>query len=332
MEKYVREIVKQLKPYVVTKLDVDVKLDANEGVDWQDGLNRYPDDSAEAIIDKLAAWLGKSPAQLMVGNGSSELIELILKTFLEPGEKVMSFAPTFSMYEIFTLLYNGRYVDVPLRDDFTLDVDAFIAAVRKEQPKIVLMSNPNNPTGVTVPKADLLRIVEAADAVVVIDEAYIEFGGESAIDEVEHYDNLVVLRTFSKAVALAGIRLGYLAANETLTGYIRRVKSPYNLNAVTQRIGLSVFDKTEEIAANVALVQRERARVETALAEMGLEVVPSDANFVFFRTDKCFYDDLVSEKVLIRRFGGELDGWYRMTVGTPEENRLALEAMGRCLA
>lgn len=331
MEKYVRQIVRELKPYVVNKLEYDVKLDANEGVDWLDGLNRYPDDSAEVLLGKLSGWLGKDPEQLMVGNGSSELIELLLKTFLEPNDLVMSFSPTFSMYRIFTLLYNGRYEEFPLSESYRLDTAAFIGAIEERKPKLVIISNPNNPTGTVLPKAEILKIVAASDAIVVVDEAYVEFGGESVIDEVERYDNLVVLRTFSKAIALAGIRLGYLAAGAKLTGFVRRVKSPYNLNVVTQKIGLSVFDRLDEIAKNVEMVKTERSKVEKELRALGLKVVPSQANFIFFMTDRPFYDALVGERILIRQFGGELSDSYRMTIGTPEENRKTLEALRRCL-
>ena len=331
MKQNVRKVVRDLKPYVVNKLDYRVKLDANEGINWLEDLNRYPDDSSEALIEKLSEWLNKSPDQLIVGNGSSELIELVLKTFLDPGEVVASFEPTFSMYRIFTLLYNGRYEGYELNEDFELDVNGFIGFIKEKKAKIVLVTNPNNPTGRSIPIESVLKIVENSDAIVVLDEAYVEFGGDSAIDYVEKYDNLVVLRTFSKAIALAGIRLGYLVAGEELTGYVKRVRSPYNLNALSQEMGLKAFDQFDQIAENVETIREERSKLEKALGEMGLEPVPSDANFIMFKCEKDIWDTLVSDGVLIRQFGKDLSGYYRVTVGTESENKIAIESLRRAL-
>jgi histidinol-phosphate aminotransferase len=331
MEKYVRKVVKNFKPYKVNKLDYRVKLDANEGIKWNEDLNRYPDDSAEYLISKLSIWLNKTPEQLIVGNGSSELIEMVMKTFLDPGEVLVSFEPTFSLYSMFTTLYNGIYEGYQMDESFKLNVGQFIDFANEKKAKIVLVSNPNNPTGRSIPIKDVIEIVENVDAIIVLDEAYVEFGGDSAIDYVEKYNNLVVLRTFSKAIALAGIRLGYLVASEELTSYVKRVRSPYNLNALSQEIGLTVFDKLDMIADNVQIIKDERAKLEKALDELGLNPVPSDANFILFKCEQDLWDSLVAEGVLIRQFGGDLSGYYRITVGTEAENKMAIESLRRSL-
>ena len=224
MYKYLREAIKNLSAYEVKEMEYKVKLDANEGVDWMDGLNRYPVDRSDELREKLAKKLDKEPQELLLGNGSSELIELMMKAYLEAGEAVVSISPTFSMYKIFTIIHKGRYEDYPLINMETLDVDGFIEFVGETKAKLVILSNPNNPTGSLIPKEDVMRIVKSVDAMVVLDEAYVEFSDYPAGDDTREFKNLVVLRTFSKAIALAGIRLGYMIAHEEIIGYINRVR------------------------------------------------------------------------------------------------------------
>jgi histidinol-phosphate aminotransferase len=327
MEKYVRKAIRELTSYEVHKWDYHIKLDANESIEWLEGLNRYPDDTSEAVISAIAQWRSVKKEQLLVGNGSSELIELTMKTFLSPGESVVTFEPTFSMYKIFTKLYSGKYAAMKMDSEFNLDVDRFIEFIYEEHAKLVIISNPNNPTGKVIPLEDIKKIAEQSDAIIILDEAYIEFGGESAIKLIEDYDNLIVLRTFSKAMGLAGIRFGYMIANEEAIGYIRRVKSPYNVNTVTQNTALKAFDNLEQIEENVELVKTERAWLFDQLETMNMSPVSSKANFILFKCTEDLYKKLRDSGILIRVFGGELTGYCRITVGTPAENRTTIGMM-----
>jgi histidinol-phosphate aminotransferase len=327
MLKYLRREIRDLEAYEVKERDYVVKLDANEGVDWLDGLNRYPVDRSDALRDKLARQLGKTPGELVFGNGSSELIELVFKAYLEAGETVVSFSPTFSMYRIFTLIHKGRYLEMPLKDMVSLDVEAFIAFANENRAKVVLISNPNNPTGTILSPEAIEKIVREVDAMVVIDEAYIEFSDQPLTDKTRDYPNAVVLRTFSKAYGLAGIRLGYMIAHEEVIGYINRVRSPYNLNVLTQGVGLKALESVAIARENIQMIKEERERMAKVLRDKGFDPLPSQANFLFFQAKKGLYRYLADQGVLIRGFGGDLEGYYRLTIGTPKENDIVINAI-----
>lgn len=327
MEKYLREAIKSLNVYEVINKDYRVKLDANEGVEWIEGLNRYPVDRSDKLREKLAGKLGKSPDELVLGNGSSELIELMMKAYLEAGETIVSFSPSFSMYKIFTIIHKGEYADYPLDDMERLNVEGFIDFVKEKKAKIVILSNPNNPTGTLIPKEDILKIVKAVDAMVILDEAYIEFSDYPKGDDTREFENLVVLRTFSKAMGLAGIRLGYMIANKEIISYINRVKSPYNVNVLTQEMGLEALENDSITSRNIEIIKRERVRMREFLESKGLKPLSSGANFLFFPAPKKIFDALTQKAILIREFGGELEGFYRLTIGTPEENDIVIEVI-----
>lgn len=327
MFKYLREDIKALQAYEVKELPWQIKLDANEGVDWMDGLNRYPADRSDELRGELAQILHKDPDELLLGNGSSELIELCLKAYLEAGETVASIGPTFSMYRIFTIIHKGRYAEFPLTDMTTLNVEGFIRFVRETKPKLVLLSNPNNPTGSFIPRADLRRIIEAVDAMVILDEAYIEFADEPVSDDTRIYPNLLVLRTFSKSLALAGIRLGYMIGSKENIGEINRVRSPYNVNVLTQAAGLKALAGRGQAEANNAMIRAQRQRMSRELTARGYDPLPSQANFLMFPASAGLGEALARRGILIRTFGGALSGWCRLTIGTPAENDRVLAAL-----
>ncbi|TJX13894.1 histidinol-phosphate transaminase [Tissierella creatinini] len=331
MLKYLREDIKTLKSYEVNQEEFRVKLDANEGIEWMDGKNRYPDDSCTILKERLANKLGKKTSELLIGNGSSELIELVMKAYLEYGEIVVSISPTFSMYKLYTIINKGVYEEYPLKDMQKLDVEGFMEFVKLKKPKIIILSNPNNPTGSIISRENILRIVEDCDCMVILDEAYIEFADVEIQDYTREYKNLVVLRTFSKAYALAGIRLGYMIGNEEIIEYINRVRSPYNINTITQNLGLEALDNEVEIMKNISLIKIERERVFKKLKDLGFKPFPSQANFIFFKGKETLSYDLARKKILIRAFSGELKGYYRISIGRPEENDLALKAIEEAL-
>lgn len=325
MEKYLREEIKALIAYKVVNKDYKVKLDANEGIDWMDGLNRYPDDRSDKLRGKLAERLGKNLDEILLGNGSSELIELVMKAYLEAGETVVSLSPTFSMYEIFTMIHKGRYADYPLDNMEDLNVDGFISFVKENKAKLVILGNPNNPTGTMIARKDILKIVKSVDAMVILDEAYIEFADYPLEDNTGEFKNLVVLRTFSKAIGLAGIRLGYMIAHKENIGYINRVRPPYNVNALTQEMGLKALEKESITIKNIETTKKERKRMKEFLSQNGFKPLPSEANFLFFKAPKNIFNALCNEDVLIRKFTGDLEGYYRLTIGTPEENNIVMK-------
>ncbi len=326
MYKYLREEIKNLKAYDVKEREYRVKLDANEGIEWLEGLNRYPVDRSDRLRDLLAQRLNKDPDELLVGNGSSELIELAMKAYLEAGETVVSISPTFSMYRIFTIIHKGRYVDYPLQDLERLDVDGFIEFVEQSGAKLVIISNPNNPTGTLFPREDIMRIVKSVHAMVVLDEAYIEFSDLPLVDETRDNLNLVVLRTFSKAMALAGIRLGYMVGNREIIDYINRVRSPYNVNVLSQELGIKALT-SDQSRVSIGMVRSERERMKRELEKRGFKPFESQTNFLFFPAKEGLDAALAKRGIMIRGFGGELEGYFRVTIGTPEENDAVLEAI-----
>lgn len=320
MEKYLRKAIKNLSAYEVINKDYKVKLDANEGVEWIKDLNRYPLDKSDKLRTKLAENLGKDMDEIVLGNGSSELIELVMKAYLEADETVVTFSPSFSMYKIFTIIHKGKYQEYPLDNMERLNIEGFIDFVAEKKAKIVILSNPNNPTGLLLPKEDILKIVKSVDAMVILDEAYIEFSNYPKGDETRELKNLIVLRTFSKAMGLAGIRLGYMIGDKENIGYINRVRSPYNVNMLTQDMGLKALEDKETTNRNIEMIKRERAKMKTFLEEKEIYPLPSQANFLFFKASKRLFNALEEGGVLIRKFSGELQGYYRLTIGRKEEN------------
>ena len=239
-----KQSVKELQPYVVNPIVCSVKLDANEGnkdlfkdllkdIKEDFYLNVYPDDNYTELKKAIVDYIGCKEENISVGNGSSELLDLCVKTFVDTDELILSLDPTFSMYSIYAKIVNSKYMGAGEGNDFTIDVDNVIKAIKENNPKLTIICNPNNPTGTVIKKEDVLRIVKSTDNIVIADEAYMEFSDESVVDEIENYDNLIVVKTMSKAFSMAGIRTGYLIANKELVQTIEKVRPPYNLNSIS---------------------------------------------------------------------------------------------------
>ncbi len=322
MEKYLRKEIKNLLAYEVNETKYKVKLDANEGIEWMEGLNRYPNDRCDKLRKKLGEKYNKDPDEILLGNGSSELIELVMKAYLEAGESVVSLSPSFSMYEVFTIIHKGKYEAYVLEDMEKVNVKDFIEFASKVKPKIIILSNPNNPTGNLIPRKDIIEIIKSVDAMVILDEAYIEFSDYPKEDDTREFENLIVLRTFSKAVGLAGIRLGYMIANKKIIGYINKVRSPYNVNILSQEMGIKALEEEEINDSNIEIIKKEREKMKAFLEENDIYPLESQANFLFFPASEDIYEALEKEAILIRKFGGRLEGYYRLTIGKPEENQL----------
>lgn len=250
-----------------------------------------------------------------------------MKAYLESGERVVSFSPTFSMYKLYTIINKGIYEEYPLEDMNKLNVQGFIDFIKLKKPKVVIICNPNNPTGSTISREDVIRIVEASDCMVILDEAYIEFSDMETQDNTREYKNLIVLRTFSKAYALAGIRLGYMIADSETIDFINRVRAPYNINSISQSIGLKVFGYEDIIKDNISLIKSERERVCKRLEGLGFNPITSQTNFIFFKGKEGLSNELAKKGIIIRDFAGDLQGYYRLTIGKAEENDMVLKAI-----
>ena len=334
-----KQSVKELQPYVVNPVVCSVKLDANEGnkdlfkdliKDIGDDfyLNLYPDDNYTELKEAIVNYIGCKIENISVGNGSSELLDLCVKTFVDTNELILSLDPTFSMYSIYAKIVNSRYIGAGEGNDFVINVDDVIKSIKENNPKLTIICNPNNPTGTTIKRDDVLRIVKSTDNVVIVDEAYMEFSNESVVDEIENYDNLIVVKTMSKAFSMAGIRTGYLIANEELVKTIEKVRPPYNLNSISALLATKALKQKDKMLSYVENLKVEREKIYEKLLDMGVKAYKSGANFVFFssKVDN-LAEKLIENDVLIRKFGGKLDNYYRVTVGSPKENEAFLNAM-----
>jgi len=297
-------------------------------------LNRYPEPNSprlrELLIDKMRVPAGMD---VLLGNGSDDLIQIMALALARPGAVMMYPSPTFVMYGMNATFFGMRAVPVALRDDFSFDADAFIARMRAERPALVFLAYPNNPTGVLYPRAEVRRVIEAAPGLVVLDEAYHAFAGETLMDELPRYANLLVLRTVSK-LGLAGIRLGYLAGRPEWLGQFNKVRQVYNVNVLTEAAALFVLERLDVLEAQAAEIRAEREQLGAALRALaGVTVFPSRANFFLVRVRDAAraYEGLRRQGVLVRNLHPALANCLRITVGTPDENRILLNALKETL-
>ena len=296
-------------------------------------VHRYPDGAAEAVKAALRRALPiPDGAAIAVGSGSDELIQIVTTAIAAPGATMLAPEPTFVMYRIYAELAHVRCAGVPLRADFTVDEGALLAAIARERPALVWLASPNNPTGRVVPLPTIERVLAAAPGLVVVDEAYADFAGASLLPRVLEFANLVILRTLSK-VGLAGVRLGYAVGHPAWIAEFDKVRSPYNVNALTQAAVPVVLAASDVLAGQVAAILRERDRLARALAALpGVTVFPSDANFLVARVI-----DAPAAAAALRAKGIQVKNLHgghpltanclRITVGTPAENDALLAAL-----
>lgn len=348
----VRAEVRALGSYHVPDARGLIKLDAMENpYPWPESLkgpwlealravelNRYPDPRAEALKSSLREALALPPAAgLLLGNGSDELIQMILLALARPGAIALAPVPTFVMYRQIAAAAGMGFVGVPLASDFALDRDACLAALQSQRPAVVFVSWPNNPTGNLFDRADVEALIAAAPGLVVLDEAYHAFAGESFMEQLAAHPNLLVMRTFSKQ-GMAGLRLGVLAGAPAWLDVLEKVRLPYNINSLTQASVAFALAHRAAFDAQCRAIVAERERLREALARLpGIEVWPSRTNFLLFRVGARageVHARLRSAGVLIKNLdagGGALAGCLRVTVGTPAENEAFLAALARIL-
>lgn len=292
----------------------------------------YPDPFHTELRQAIAGYVDAPAERIMFGNGSDELLELLIRLLLSPGDEVIVCEPTFGMYSFLPPLFLGTVRDVPRRADLSVDVNAVLGAM-SDRTKILLLASPNNPTGNLLPLQDLRRLLEG-EAVVIVDEAYIEFSPEcaSAVPLTEAYPNLVVLRTFSKWAGLAGLRVGYGVFPEALIKHLWKIKQPYNVNLAAEAAVLASLADRDYLLANVARLVAERPRLQGALAALpGWTVYSSDANFLLCRMPDAreVKDRLWRAGIMVRGYFGKpgLDDCLRISVGRPEHTDRIVEAL-----
>jgi len=341
----IRDELRGEQPYGAPQLDVPVALNVNENpyppservvadiaaavTETARTLNRYPDRDAVALRADLASYLtadggiGLGVDNLWAANGSNEVMQHVLLAFGGPGRTALSFAPTYSMYPEYARDTHTAWVAGRRTEDFAIDRATALAAIAEHRPSVILLASPNNPTGTALPLADIEAILDAAPGMVVVDEAYAEFrraGTPSALSLLPRYPRLIVTRTMSKAFALAGGRLGYLAAAPAVVDALRIVRLPYHLSAVSQAVARVALAHADELLAAVQELRAERDRTVEWLRSVGLRTAESDANFVLFGTfaDRhAVWQGLLDRGVLIRETGP--DGWLRVSIGTAQE-------------
>ncbi len=329
----VRDSVKALKPYssardeYVSDGSTMIFLDANENP-FENGVNRYPDPYQRSLKAILSEQKGVSETNMLLGNGSDEVLDLIYRAFCEPNQdNVITLPPTYGMYKVLAEINAVENKEVLLTTDFEPDVPAILAAV-DEHTKLIFICSPNNPTGNSFKKENIETLLESFNGLVVIDEAYIDFSDqESWLNQLEKYPNLIVTQTLSKAYGLAGIRLGICYASEAIISILNKIKPPYNINQLTQQKALQRVLNEDAVQQEVIQILEERANLEQALQSLEFveKLYPSDANFVLAKVDNADkrYQQLLEKQVVVRNRSTQplCENTLRFTVGTPTENK-----------
>ena len=331
--KFVRDLLDNLEPYSseVSLSDGNLlRLHANE-IPWKNEavilalhdkllsmpFNRYPEVTNFGIRKKIADYIGFEKENVLVGNGSDEIIDTIGKAFISPLDKVLIPSPTFSLYSSIARIYSGLPILIPLNPDYTLPVDKIISESKSS--KITIICSPNNPTGVLYPDEDIKTILDTG-ILVILDEAYAEFSGHSGLHLLNNYDNLIVMKTFSKAFGLAGFRTGYCVASETLIESMSKVILPYNLNLISLKVVELAIQHEDFMSDVVKKIKENKKYLYGALKEIeGITPIPSSTNFILFEVQnaKKIYEELLKRGILIRYFEGK--NYLRVSVGTYDE-------------
>lgn len=337
LENLIRPNIWALSPYSCARNEftgeASVFLDANENP-YNQPFNRYPDPLQVQLKEKIAALKGVRPTQIMLGVGSDEPIDLIFRIFCEPAkDNVVAINPTYGMYGVCADINNVNYKQVNLNDDFTLDADKVLKACDKHT-KVVFLCSPNNPTGNSLKRTEIEKIILGFEGIVVIDEAYIDFSNEpSWLASLDQYPNIIVLQTFSKAWGMAALRCGMAFASEEIIAFLNKVKYPYNLNLLTQEAVYKQVENVEQKNEWVKALLMERKSLIDALQALPLvkKIYQTDANFVLVKVDDAnkIYKQLVDKGIIVRNRNTVTlcEGCLRITVGTPSENKQLLTAL-----
>ena len=336
----------QHSDHLATAVGIDpadvIRLNANENpyepleeiADALVGLpiHEYPDQDLVRIRSALSEYTGRPTGQLIAGSGGDEIIELLTKLFVAPGESMIDCPPTFGMYEFCAQISQAELVPVERQDDWEIDIAATTDAIERTGAKLLFIASPNNPTGNLLPESDARAILDTG-IVLVVDETYYEFCGETTAGLLDEYENLVVIRSFSKWAGIAGLRIGYAIGSELIVDHLMTIKQPYNLNIAAEAAGLAALEHKGKLLARIATLEDERKRVEAVIDELdGVSYSPSRANFLLMKFD-CLsgdevYELLARRGIFARKFSGRrLENSIRVSVGTPPQNDLVIDAL-----
>ncbi len=337
------EKVRNLKPYDPIEGNYPIRLDANESFITlsqemkaeiaeeikNTHFNRYPDPFANEVREGFASCFGVPKECVMAGNGSDEVISVVMNAFLQKGDTVLTLSRDFSMYSFYTSVVECKNVVVGKRADYTIDVDKVIAVSNRENARMIVFSNPCNPTSLVLPREEVRRLITSVSALVVLDEAYMDFSDQSLLAEFAKYDNLLILKTCSKAIGMASVRLGFAVGQKRLIDVLQAVKSPYNVNTLTQTVGTVIFSHPEYIHSSVQRIIESRDDLYALLCAIAeefpgeFEPVRPDTNFVYVRCKNAegIFGFLKEKGVVVRLMGDCL----RITAGRNYENEAVAE-------
>lgn len=335
IEKLVRENVRALIPYSCARDEFQGKegifMDANENP--YGALNRYPDPYQRELKSSVSRIKDIPEENIFLGNGSDEIIDLCFRIFCKPGiDKVLTFSPTYGMYEVSAAINDVELIKIPLSDDFNIEIKSVLPFLKDPKLKLIFICSPNNPTGNSMNWSDIEAIISAFSGIVVIDEAYIDFSEKpSFITMVNRYRNLIVMQTFSKAMGLAAARVGMAFMDPSNVQYFNKMKPPYNISAINQKAALKCLTCIELLKNRVKRIKTERERLAQNLKKIGIieKVFPSDSNFLLVKTRNAdlIYSKLIDNKIIVRNRNKIVPGCIRITVGTINENNKLIGAL-----
>lgn len=335
LKKLIRKNIRNLKPYSSARDEFSgtdgIFLDANESPFGD--LNRYPDPYQQELKSVLGAQKGIDPKKIFVGNGSDEVIDLLFRIFCEPRKDTMlTFTPTYGMYQVSATINDVNVITVPMTSSFRLDIEKTCSLYADENIKLTFVCTPNNPTGNAVPHQDIIQMLESAQGIVVVDEAYIDFSEtDTMINLIDSYPNLVVMQTMSKARGLAAARVGFAFASEAIVEVMNKVKPPYNVSKLNQKAAIEALNDTVQYKSSRALILSERAALCEQLLQLKSvkKVYPSDANFLLveFNDASEIYQKLINKKIVVRNRNTVVNNCIRITVGTRAENNLLINEL-----
>lgn len=341
LSQFIRPDILQMETYVpVPYTRAVVKLDAGEN---QFGfsptiskalatapVNYYPDPEYKTLRQALAAYVGAKPENIMVGSGSDELLDLILRLTLNRGDQVINCPPTFGMYSVLASLNQGVVVSIPRQADFSLNLSSILSQINIKT-KAIIICTPNNPTGNTTSNNEIITLLKTGK-LIIVDEAYFEFCGQTAFSLIPQYKNLVILRTFSKWAGIAGLRLGYAIMNSFLVDQLLKIKPPYNVNLAAEVAGIAALEDLPTTKKITQVIIKERSRLYRELNKISyLTIYPSEANFLFFKIKTAFSklkQYLENKKIAVRYYQSDLtESAIRLTIGRPPQNDQVLTAL-----
>jgi histidinol-phosphate aminotransferase len=335
LKKIVRQNILELEQYSSARDEFSGKegvfLDANENPFGQ--LNRYPDPYQVNLKEKIENLKGIKSANIFIGNGSDEVIDLAFRIFCNPGkDKALTFTPTYGMYAVSAAINQVELLQVPLNNDFQIDLKKVEPLLKDENLKLIFICSPNNPTGNIINKNDIISILKKFKGIVIIDEAYIDFSeNESLISLLKDYPNLIISQTFSKAWGLAAARVGVAYSSETITSLFNKVKPPYNVSLLNQLSAIEAIENEIDFKQNVKIILKEKERLKNELIQLAFikKVYPSDTNFLLIEVNDAeqLYNQLIEQKIIVRNRNKQVKNTVRITIGSTEENNRLINAL-----